>query len=137
MGSGTKRFFKAKFMAPVGKFETVRIPFNSFTSFFNGITGDPIVSCGENEEYCPDQDTLEELNTISFWGEGVEGDVHLEVREITAYGCTPGTATELAINNTSSASYSYYLTIGAVAVLVCIIVRFRARKLQIGPPLLG
>ena len=27
------------------------------------------------------------MKTMSIWGEGVEGDVHLEVRSIVGYGC--------------------------------------------------
>jgi len=28
------------------------------------------------------------MKTVAFWGEGVEGKVHLEVKDISAYGCS-------------------------------------------------
>merc|ERR1711907_851847 len=37
-----------------------------------------------------DQKTLEDVGTISIWGEGVAGKVHLEVASISATGCGSG-----------------------------------------------
>ena len=58
-----------------------------FTDFWNDATGNPIHSCAEDMEYCPDVKTLENMKTMSIWAEGIEGDVHLEVQSISGYGC--------------------------------------------------
>ena len=61
--------------------------FNNFTDNWNGATGKPVHSCAEKPEYCPDQSTLTNMRTMSIWGEGVKGDVHLEVKSVAGYGC--------------------------------------------------
>jgi len=79
--------FKAHFDAPVGEFGTVDIPFDEFTDFWDDATGNPIKTCQESAENCPDAATLQNMKTMAFWGEGVEGKVHLEVKSVSAYGC--------------------------------------------------
>lgn len=79
--------FKAHFDAPVGEFGTVDLPFNEFTDFWDDATGNPIKTCQESPENCPDAATLQNMKTMAFWGEGVEGKVHLEVKSVSAYGC--------------------------------------------------
>ena len=68
-------------------FGTVRLPFQAFTDKWDAATGDAMVTCEEDSEYCPDAAALKNLSPLSVWGEGVEGDVHLEMKTIAAYGC--------------------------------------------------
>jgi hypothetical protein len=79
--------FKANLHPPAGSFGAVSIPFANFTDNWNGATGKAAHSCAERPEFCPDHSTLTNMKTISIWGEGVEGDVHLEVKSIAGYGC--------------------------------------------------
>eukprot|EP00908_Phaeocystis_cordata_P005303 Transcript_15781.p2 GENE.Transcript_15781~~Transcript_15781.p2 ORF type:complete len:177 (-),score=73.90 Transcript_15781:83-613(-) len=79
--------FKANLHPTVGTFGSVSIPFTDFTDFWDDATGDPIHTCAENKELCPDQKTLENMKTMSIWAEGVKGDIHLEITDIAGYGC--------------------------------------------------
>lgn len=80
--------YKADFAPAVGEFSTVELPFESFTDYWDDATGDAIVTCLENEQYCPDARTKRDIRTMSVWAEGVNGLVHLELKEIAAYGCS-------------------------------------------------
>jgi hypothetical protein len=93
---GTKRsdcgkFFatghKANFKAPKGEYGTVQIPFTDFTDCWDDGTGDAIKTCADDSKYCPDQGTLSNMQTMSVWAEGKEGDVHLEIQSVVATGC--------------------------------------------------
>merc|ERR1719487_2895311 len=80
--------YKANFAAPVGEeFGTVSIPIRNFTDDWDDATGNPVKTCQENSQYCPDAKTLQDMKTISIWAEGVKGTVHLEVKSIQAMGC--------------------------------------------------
>lgn len=68
-------------------FEAITIPFNQFTDFWDDATGDPIHTCQENELYCPDEFTLKNMQRLTVWGEGVGGNVSLEIKSISATGC--------------------------------------------------
>jgi len=65
----------------------VHVPFTDFTHLWDHITGNALITCEENEEYCPDVNTLRNLYSFVIWGEGVEGAVDLEIYNIQAYGC--------------------------------------------------
>jgi len=86
-----KKFFaygyKAPFQAPVGEFGTVTIPFSSFSDCWDDATGDIITTCDDDSRFCPTASDLEDIKTLSIWGEGVGGDVHLEVKSIQATDC--------------------------------------------------
>merc|ERR1711924_506809 len=69
-------------------FQTVRLPFESFTDKWDAGSGDAVVTCKENKEYCPDKDDKANLFSIAVWGEGIEGEVDLQIQSIAAYGCT-------------------------------------------------
>jgi uncharacterized surface protein with fasciclin (FAS1) repeats len=93
---GTKRsdcgkFFatghKANFKAPKGEFSAVQIPFTEFTDCWDDGTGDAIKTCAEDAKYCPDAGTLSNMEKMSVWAEGKEGDVHLEIQSVVATGC--------------------------------------------------
>ncbi len=86
-GNRFARGYKADFTVPSNGGGAVDIPFHDFTARWDDATGDAIVSCAENQEYCPDVGTLQNMETISLWGEGVAGKVHLEVESIAAIGC--------------------------------------------------
>merc|ERR1712017_49867 len=72
-------------------FGTAHVPGGAYAygykAHFNDATGDLKTTCAQNKEYCPDADTLKDMRTLSLWGEGVAGDVHLEVKSIEATGC--------------------------------------------------
>merc|ERR1711871_609429 len=78
--------------APVGKWGNVRIPFTEFTDDWDDATGKPIKSCdptpgGAGNVYCPSQKNLRNVETISLWGEGVDGAVQVQIKSISASGC--------------------------------------------------
>ena len=79
--------YKSHFNANVGEFGAVSVPFKSFTDFWDDATGEPIHTCAENSRYCPDEKTLQNLETMSFWAEGVEGDVQVEFQSVSGYNC--------------------------------------------------
>merc|ERR1711862_647018 len=70
----------------------IRLPFESFTDKWDAGTGEAVVTCAENKEYCPDANDKANLYSIAVWGEGVEGEVDLQIQSIAAYGCTDGNA---------------------------------------------
>jgi hypothetical protein len=69
-------------------FGLVTIPFDDFTDFWDDATGDPIHTCKENSLYCPDEFTLQNMQRLAIWGEGVAGTVSLEIQSILAVGCS-------------------------------------------------
>eukprot|EP00939_MAST-03C_sp_MAST-3C-sp1_P005389 g5389.t1 len=79
--------YKANFAPSVGEFGQVTIPFDMFTDLWDDATGDAIKTCKEDAQYCPDKKTLESMETLSIWAEGIAGDVHLEIKSIGASGC--------------------------------------------------
>jgi hypothetical protein len=68
-------------------YQTVKLPFGQFTDKWDAGTGDAIVTCAENHEFCPDEASLKDLFSVAVWGEGVEGEVDLEIQSVAAYGC--------------------------------------------------
>jgi len=70
-------------------FQTVDLPFDQFTDKWDAGTGDAVVTCAENKEFCPDEASKKDLFAIAVWGEGVEGEVDLEIQSVAAYGCHP------------------------------------------------
>merc|ERR1712032_788210 len=95
---GTKRskrgFFAQGFKAdfdlpsPAGEYGEVTIPFNMFSVEWDEATGDQIVTCEEDPSVCPDLDTLRNMETVAIWGEGVGGQIELQVKSISAVGCS-------------------------------------------------
>lgn len=79
--------YKAHFAPPSGQFGIVSMPLANFTDFWDDATGKPIKACQDDKKYCPDATTLKNLKTMSVWGEGVKGKVHLEIKSIQASGC--------------------------------------------------
>jgi len=90
--------FKGNFDAPVGEYGDVIIPFDMFSVEWDEATGDQKITCAEDPTVCPDMETLEDMQTIALWGEGVGGKLNLYVKAISAVGC--------ASDSSSSTSFS-------------------------------
>ena len=82
------RGYHADFQAPVGDYGSVSVPFNEFSAKWDPGTGNQVVSCEDDSQYCPDENTLKNMETLSIWGEGVAGAVRLKVKSISAVNCT-------------------------------------------------
>ena len=87
-----RRGYQASFELPAGDMTTVTIPFNQFTLWWDGATGEALKTCDENPEYCPDAASLRNMKMITIGGQGVPGPVHLEVESISAVGCSEAAA---------------------------------------------
>merc|ERR1712194_688898 len=79
--------FKGNFDAPIGEYGEVIIPFDEFSVEWDEATGDQKITCGEDPTVCPDLETLENMETIALWGEGVGGTLNLHVKAISAVRC--------------------------------------------------
>ena len=84
------RGYHANFVAPVGKFENLIVLFRKFSSKWDPGTGNRVVTCEEDLWYCPNKNTLRDMETLEIWREGVAGMVHLRVKSISAIGCSSG-----------------------------------------------
>ena len=73
---------------PTDDYGKIIIPFDEFTDFWDDATGDPIHTCHENKLYCPDELTLKNMQRLTVWAEGVAGKVSLEIKSISAVGCS-------------------------------------------------
>jgi len=82
------RGYKSDFQPPQDKFADVVLPLKGFTDHWDDATGKAITKCADDVKACPTQQRLKNLETIDIWGEGVVGDVHLEIKSIRASGCT-------------------------------------------------
>jgi len=98
------RGFKSDFQPPTGKFGDVVLPLKGFTDHWDDATGKAITTCAEDSKACPTQKRLQNLETVQIWGEGVEGDVHLQIKSIRASGCTPAAANRLEVESSSAGS---------------------------------
>ena len=77
--------FKAHFSVPPGdEFTEVRVPFNMFSDHWNPRTGEQTKTCADHQEVCPTTEQLGSLKRIELWAEGVNGDIQLEVKAISA-----------------------------------------------------
>eukprot|EP00746_Dinoflagellata_sp_MGD_P145056 gnl/MRDRNA2_/MRDRNA2_77721_c0_seq1.p1 gnl/MRDRNA2_/MRDRNA2_77721_c0~~gnl/MRDRNA2_/MRDRNA2_77721_c0_seq1.p1 ORF type:complete len:370 (+),score=61.53 gnl/MRDRNA2_/MRDRNA2_77721_c0_seq1:74-1183(+) len=130
--------YKSPFKAPNGVFETVQIPFTDFTNFWDPETGGIVRNCKDSPKNCPDTQTLTNIKDMSIWAEGDMGDVFLEIKEISAYGCAPAAVAELSVNNGEGSTGFVWLSASALlGLLVLIVVRSRTRSTLIAPALLG
>jgi len=134
-----RRGYKANVDLPVGDTTTVTIPFNQFTLFWDGATGDAMVTCGNKPEYCPDTDNLKNMKTITIWAQGVAGKVHLEVESISATGCGSFANTSvvprksaLIQSNSSSSNGTYILAAFVGITILGVIFAFVRRQRNAG-----
>jgi len=79
--------YKSNYAPKEGGYSRVSIPLSNFTDLWDDATGDPIKTCEEDEQYCPDAKTLRNIETLGVWAEGVKGKVHLQIHSILASGC--------------------------------------------------
>merc|ERR1711865_758696 len=93
--------FKGDFDAPIGEYGDVIIPFDMFSVEWDEATGDQKITCAEDPSVCPDMDTLEDMETIAIWGEGVGGKLNLYIKSISAVGCSSSSS-----SSTSSTPFS-------------------------------
>lgn len=119
--------YKAKFDAP-SEFGNVKIPFKDFLN---------------PKGQTPDSKTVSDIQRLSVWGDREGGEVNLEVKDISGYGCSAATMLvqqedeDLA---TSSTSLLWYLAPASLGFLFFFMMRIRARPSEasmIVPPLLG
>uniref|UniRef100_A0A7S3PW85 NADH:ubiquinone oxidoreductase intermediate-associated protein 30 domain-containing protein n=1 Tax=Chaetoceros debilis TaxID=122233 RepID=A0A7S3PW85_9STRA len=124
--------FKANLNPPIGsQIGIVDIPFRDFTVRWDDATGDPIVTCEEDDTFCPDLATLQDIKTISIWGEGVAGDVHLEIESIGASGCNvEGTVNFPQVKESARTNAVYHFSLphlifigGAILALLAIMLK--------------
>lgn len=117
--------YKADFDAPVqDDFATILLPFTSFSSNWDEKTGDIKVSCQEDSQYCVDEETLSNFQTMALWGEGIEGNVDLSIKSISAVGCNSGdngstSYDPLSTTRTAKANVhdkSYLLNVGSITI---------------------
>merc|ERR1711879_654480 len=77
--------FKNKFSVPAGTdFVEVKLPFNEFTDKWSSATGEPTTTCADDKSVCPTAAKLAKIQRVEFWGEGVAGKLHLEVKSVSA-----------------------------------------------------
>lgn len=83
------RGYKARFIVPDGstEFHDILMKFTDFSDNWDAGTGDIVVSCAENEQFCPSQQTLQDMKQMEIMAEGVGGDIKLEIQSITATNC--------------------------------------------------
>ena len=130
--------YKANLDVPMGPdVITVDIPFNDFTVRWDDRTGDPIETCAENSDFCPDHRALQNLQVLQLWGEGVHGKVHLEIESIGASGCDGTSSNKLtttpsqSTNTNHSVGYQTMTIIGAIGVVLVAAFLFTIKKFRV------
>ena len=103
-------------------FSQVKLPFSNFSSNWDEATGKTKVTCQEDPQYCPSLDNLRDMKTISFWGEGVEGVITLDVRSIDAYGCASSELVDSSLEFWEEQGCFGWIQVGAVVVACLFIV---------------
>jgi hypothetical protein len=72
-------------------FQSIILPFDQFTDYWDDATGDAIVECDPNDSikriYCPTPEVLQNIQTIGLWGEGYVGKVSINIQAIYATQC--------------------------------------------------
>lgn len=93
---GTDKFYsregyKASFRVPAGSgFSSVKLSWYDFTRAWDDTTGQPTIKCTEDTGVCPTFLTLNNMQRMQVWAEGVVGKFHLEIQAISAYDCAAG-----------------------------------------------
>ena len=89
---------KHTFRAPGNVYTNISMPLDEFSNYWNPATGDAIVTCKSDRQYCPSPATLKELRTVSIWAEGINGKVELWIRHIFMDGCSNSTSVDPGIS---------------------------------------
>ena len=79
--------FKANFSfgaAAPGYWYNLTVPFSDFTDLWSPATGAPTKTCAQDKSACVTAEKLKHIQRMQVWGEGVNGDVKLEIRSISA-----------------------------------------------------
>jgi len=77
--------FKAQFAVTAGDaFQTIKIPFSSFSDMWSPATGKQTKTCAEDKDVCPTAEKLAAIKRLEVWAEGVDGKAHLEIQSIAA-----------------------------------------------------
>lgn len=81
--------YKARFDVPSdeGGFHEVALKFDEFSDNWDPRSGDVVVSCEDDAQFCPDETTLQNLVQMEIMAEGVNGEVKLEIDSIAATNC--------------------------------------------------
>lgn len=79
--------YKTQFDVPVGEFGDVKLAFTDFSDNWDPKTGNVVISCEEDNQYCPDDATLQNFQKFEIMAEGVKGNINLEIQSIHAFGC--------------------------------------------------
>merc|ERR1712048_361882 len=75
--------FKAPFTMPAGKdFSEIRIPLSEFSDKWSSATGELTTLCSDDPDVCPTASKLRNVQRVAIWGEGVAGQLHIEVDSI-------------------------------------------------------
>jgi hypothetical protein len=75
--------FKSPFTVPAGDdFTEIRIPLSEFSDKWDSATGELTTLCKDDASVCPSADRLKKVQRVSIWGEGKEGQVHIEVQSV-------------------------------------------------------
>jgi hypothetical protein len=87
------RGYHASFTPPSGNdFGKVQIPFNEFTRCWSDSTGEAIKTCADDSSVCPTTERLQNLQSLQVWAEGKVGDVKIDMKSVSAYGCDAAAA---------------------------------------------
>jgi peptide methionine sulfoxide reductase MsrB len=108
---GSSGCYKTSFVVPktdAGAFTEVRIPFSQFTDKWSPSTGKPTKLCSDDISVCPTKKALSNIQALGFWGEGVEGKLHLEIKSVSAdtSSSTITTSTTSTISTAPPAQYN-------------------------------
>ena len=104
-GFGSTFAYKAELnISLVGEYVDVIIPFDAFSvEWYEGTSITKIrVTCADDPSFC--QQTLKNMESLSIWGEGVEGSINLKTKSISAVGCSPADVKGLDDTGLSSVS---------------------------------
>jgi len=75
--------FKSPFSVPAGDdFIEIRIPLSEFSDKWDSATGELKTLCKDDASVCPSASKLKNVQRVAFWGEGKEGQVHIEVQSV-------------------------------------------------------
>jgi len=83
-------------------FKTIVIPFEDFTLDWDSSTGEAVTSCEDDEQFCLDESTLKNMETLSITALGSTNGVaqELHVKSISGTGCDA--SLEATDSNTSN-----------------------------------
>jgi len=118
------RGYKAHFQPDgVGR-QDVIIPFDQFSDNWDPLTGKVLVSCLEDPKYCADTATLRDMTIFSIMGEGVNGDLRLEIESIDAIQCSHNTDAKGRTFSFFANTFNNFVLWGAIVVGIFSLVMF-------------